>query len=282
MQQKTWTAVDNFLESLHAEDEILTKIRAENVVACLPDISVSEEQGRFLTVLARSVKARMILEIGTLGGYSAVCLARALPVDGRLITLEANEAHARVARANVALAGLADQVDVVVGSALEILPKILSECPSGFDFIFIDADKETYPEYWSWALRLAHAGTLIVADNVVRKGAVADAENRDALVEGVREYLKLAAAEPLVLASTLQTVGSKGHDGFFDLLRPLGVGAKGMTLIATTITHSTIHDDQETAGVRSLSGTRGCVCSRDRYETPQHVLRSAGDVVPVA
>ena len=214
MPNDMWTAVDDFLESLHPEDEVLTKIRARNVAAHLPDISVSVEQGRFLTVLARSIKARMILEIGTLGGFSAVCLARALPVEGRLITLEADEVHARVARENVTMAGLADRVDVVTGSALETLRGIAKEHPAGFDFIFIDADKEAYPEYWRWALRLARTGTLIIADNVIRKGGVADGDNRDALVEGVREYLKLAATEPKVLTSSLQTVGVKGHDGF--------------------------------------------------------------------
>lgn len=213
MQEPVWTAVDDYLNALNSPDEALERVQSGARAAGLPDISVSAQQGRWLTVLALGVKARTILEIGTLGGYSSVCLARALPEDGRLITLEANPAHAFVARENIAAADLSARVTVVVGPALETLPGIEAAATNGFDLVFIDADKEVYPEYWEWALRLAHPGTLIVADNVVRNGAIVDPDNCEARVEGVREYLKLAAAEPRVLVSTLQTVGSKGYDG---------------------------------------------------------------------
>jgi predicted O-methyltransferase YrrM len=213
MSEHVWTAVDDYLDSLHPPDEMLDRVQERASATNLPEISVSAQQGRLLTVLALAVQARTILEMGTLGGYSSVCLARALPEDGRLITLEADPIHAQVARENIAAAELSDRVTVVVGSALETLPEVDAAAPDGFDLVFIDADKEAYPDYWHWALQLAHPGTLIVADNVVRDGAIVDPDNREARVEGVREYLKLAEAEPTVLASTIQTVGSKGYDG---------------------------------------------------------------------
>jgi predicted O-methyltransferase YrrM len=213
MSEDIWHAVDDFLDSLHPADRVLGEIRAGIRAGDLPDISVSFEQGRLLTVLAKAVTARTILEIGTLGGYSAVCLARALPSDGRLISLEIDASRGRFAERNLTTAGLSELVTVVVGPALETLPGIETQHPGGFDLIFIDADKETYPDYWRWSLRLAHPGTLIVADNVVRNGAVANLDDHDPMVEGVREYLKLATTEPTVLTSVMQTVGAKGYDG---------------------------------------------------------------------
>jgi predicted O-methyltransferase YrrM len=174
---------------------------------------VSPLQGRLLELLARLQGARSILEIGTLGGYSTICLARALPADGRLVTLEANPRHADVARANVERAGLADVVDVRVGAAIETLPTLAADGGGPFDLVFIDADKRSNPEYLEWALELSRAGTLIVADNIVRGGAVADAGSDDPSVVGVRRFLELVAAEPRLTATAVQTVGEKGYDG---------------------------------------------------------------------
>jgi predicted O-methyltransferase YrrM len=167
-----------------------------------------------LELLAKSCGATRILEIGTLGGYSTICLARALPPGGELITLELEEAHARVARANVDRAGLSDLVDVRVGPATESLRSMVADGTEPFDFIFIDANKEGYPEYLDPSIVLAHPGTLIFADNIVRKGEVANAESTDELVQGVRRFLEMAAADPRVSSTAIQTVGSKGYDGF--------------------------------------------------------------------
>jgi predicted O-methyltransferase YrrM len=166
-----------------------------------------------LQLLAQACGARNILEIGTLGGYSTIWLARALPAGGRLITLESEPKHAEVARANIARAGLAGVVEVRLGRALETLPQIAVEKRSPFDFVFIDADKARYPDYLPWAIKLSRPGSLIVADNVVRKGAVIDAANTDANVQGARRFNEMLAAEPRVSATAVQTVGSKGHDG---------------------------------------------------------------------
>lgn len=213
MAEELWTSVDHYLQSLSPEDQILADIRSRSLDAGLPDIAVTEEQGRFLTVLARSITARSILEIGTLGGFSAVCLARGLTGDGMLTTLEVDARHAEVAREHLAHAGLTQRASVILGSAAETLPRLEQSRSDGFDLIFIDADKEGYPEYWKWALRLSHTGSVIVADNTVREGGIADPENRDVMVQGVREYLMLAYSEPRVMTSTLQTVGGKGYDG---------------------------------------------------------------------
>jgi predicted O-methyltransferase YrrM len=167
-----------------------------------------------LLLLAQILGARAILEIGTLGGYSTIWLARALPADGRLITLEANPKHAQVARANIERAGLADVVELRVGRALDTLPQIAAEGRGPFDLVFIDADKENNPEYLVWALTLSRRGTVIIADNVVRNGAVADTSNDDPSIQGVRRFNELLAAEPRVSATAIQTVGSKGYDGF--------------------------------------------------------------------
>jgi predicted O-methyltransferase YrrM len=204
-------AVDEYAEQLFAlNDPLLQAALDASRAAGLPEISVSPAQGRLLQVLATGAGARMILEIGTLGGYSAICLARALTPAGRLITLEVNPSHAAVARANIARAGLADATSVIVGPALETLPTLTGP----FDFIFIDADKPSYPEYLSWALRLSRPGTLIVADNVVRDGGIIDAASADPRIQGMRQFLQVLADEPRVTATVLQTVGSKGYDGF--------------------------------------------------------------------
>jgi len=213
MSQTTWEAVDDYLSTLLIpEDPAEAALRA-SFAAGLPAISVSPPQGKLLYLLASLQGARSILEIGTLGGYSTIWLARALPSDGRLITLEFDPTHAQVARSNITHAGLDRVVEVRQGAALDTLPRILAEGVGPFDLIFIDADKPGYPEYWSWALRLSRRGTLIIADNVVRNGKVVDADSSDANVRAVRRYHELVAAEPRVTATVVQTVGSKGYDG---------------------------------------------------------------------
>jgi predicted O-methyltransferase YrrM len=207
-----WTAVDDyFAANLVPGDEALDAAREASEAAGLPAINVAPNQGKLLMLLARAIGARRILEMGTLGGYSTIWLARGLPPDGRLITLEANPDYAEVARANIARAGLAEMVEVRVGRAQDALPGLAAEAP--FDLIFIDADKPGTPDYFAWALRLGRAGTLILIDNVVRDGAVADAASRDPSVVAMRRVLEMAAAEPRVSATVLQTVGGKGYDG---------------------------------------------------------------------
>jgi len=216
MNQATWDAVDDYLsETLARPDTVLEAALGDSEAAGLPAISVSPPQGKFLQLLARIQGARNILEIGTLGGYSAIWLARALPPGGgRLVTLEVDANHAKVARANLARAGLANVVQVRLGRAIDTLPELEREGAGPFDFIFIDADKPSNPEYFAWALKLSRRGTVIVVDNVVRKGAVADAASADAAVQGVRRLNQLMAGEPRVSATALQTVGGKGYDGF--------------------------------------------------------------------
>ena len=205
-----WDEVDAYLESvLLPADPVLAEVVAASEGAGLPAISVSPLQGRLLHLLARVAGARRILEIGTLGGYSAVWLARALPPDGRLVTLEANPHHADVARANLAAAGLADRVEVVVGAAVETLPSV----GGPFDLTFVDADKPNNPAYLDWAIRLSRPGAVIVLDNVVRRGAVLDAEP-DENARGTRDALALLGSDPRVDATALQMVGVKGWDGF--------------------------------------------------------------------
>src|SRR5262249_20207873 len=212
MSQDQWTAVDNYINGLFVPaDSALDAALAASSAAGLPAINVAPNQGKLLNVLARMVGARKILEIGTLGGYSTIWLARSLAKEGRVITLEANPKHAEVARANISRAGLAGLVDLRLGKALDTLPQLASEAP--FDLIFIDADKTGYSDYLAWSLKLSRPRTLIVADNVVRKGAVADPASPDANVQGVRRFNELLAAEPRVSATVIQTVGSKGYDG---------------------------------------------------------------------
>jgi len=215
MTQDRWSAVDEYLcEQLVPADEVLASALRASVAAGLPPISVSPPQGKMLNLLARAQGARRILEIGTLGGYSAIWLARALPPDGHLITLEADTRHAQVARENLALAGLADLTEVRVGRAQETLPHLVTSGAGPFDLIFIDADKAGYPDYLRWSLELARPGTVIIADNVVRDGAVVDPASDDPDVRGVRRFIELLAAEPRVSATAIQTVGTKGYDGF--------------------------------------------------------------------
>ncbi|MGZ5353896.1 MAG: O-methyltransferase [Actinomycetota bacterium] len=214
MTAERWRDVDGYLTGLLApSDAALDAALAASDDAGLPQIAVSPPLGKLLQLLARSHSARTILEIGTLGGYSTIWLARALPEGGRLTTLEVEPRHAAVAGANLERAGLADVVEIRIGPA----QRTLSELAGGsrtFDLIFIDADKPAYPEYLRWSMRVAHPGTLIVADNVVRGGAVADAASEDPNVVGARRFLEVLAAEPRLSATVIQTVGSKGYDGF--------------------------------------------------------------------
>ncbi|HUD26106.1 MAG TPA: O-methyltransferase [Burkholderiaceae bacterium] len=215
MSQQTWTAVDRYLDDLLVgHDAALEEALRASAEAGLPAINVAPTQGKLLNLLARLQGARAILEIGTLGGYSTIWLARALPADGRLITLEIDRKHADVARANVARAGLQQRVEVRVGRALESLAQLGAEKAGPFDLFFIDADKPNIPAYFKWALQLARPGSLIVIDNVVRDGAVIQADSADASVQGVRRLNELMASEPRVSATAIQTVGGKGYDGF--------------------------------------------------------------------
>jgi predicted O-methyltransferase YrrM len=210
-----WTAVDRYIADLLVPgDPALDAALEASVAAGLPPINVSPNQGKLLMLMARLQGARSILEIGTLGGYSAIWLARGLPGDGRLITLEANPDYAQVARANIERAGLMDRVEIRIGRALEALPTLLDEGRGPFDFTFIDADKANNPEYFSWALKLSRRNSLIVVDNVVRDGAVIDEASRDPSVQATRRLYEAMAAEPRVSATAIQTVGSKGYDGF--------------------------------------------------------------------
>ncbi|WP_437737209.1 O-methyltransferase [Sorangium sp. So ce1335] len=215
MAQEQWFAVDRYLTDLLVPaDAALDAALEASAAADLPAINVAPNQGKLLHLLARIQGARAILEIGTLGGYSTIWLARALPAGGRLITLESNPKHADVARANLERAGLTGVVEVRLGRALDTLPALAAEGRGPFDFIFIDADKPSNPDYFAWALRLSRRGSVIVVDNVVRKGAVADPESADPNVQGARRLAELLAVEPRVSATAIQTVGSKGYDGF--------------------------------------------------------------------
>jgi predicted O-methyltransferase YrrM len=212
---RQWRAVDAyFTETIVAPDRALEEALAANAAAGLPSIDVSAPQGKLIHLLARMTGARKALEIGALGGYSTIWLARALPDDGKLVTLEVNERHAAVARENVARAGLAGKVEVRTGRALAILPKLEAEGLAPFDFIFIDADKTHNPEYIDWALRLARPGTAIVVDNVVRDGEVANPSTGDSDVVGTRRMFEMMAREPRLSATAIQSVGAKGWDGF--------------------------------------------------------------------
>jgi predicted O-methyltransferase YrrM len=214
MNQDQWTAVDRYItDLLVTPDATLEAALDASTAAGLPPINVAPGQGKLLHLLARVQGARKILEIGTLGGYSTIWLARALPADGHLITLEADPHHAEVARANIARAGLASVVTIRVGRALDTLPQLAADGHGPFDLVFIDADKPSNPDYFAWALRLSRRGSLIIVDNVVRGGAVIDAASADASVQGVRRLNQLIAAEPRVTATAIQTVGSKGYDG---------------------------------------------------------------------
>ena len=215
MSADRWAAVDRYATGLLVPvDPVLEAALAANAAAGLPAHDVSPAQGRLLELLARMSGARRILEVGTLGGYSAIWLAGALPPDGRLVTLELDPRYAAVARANLARAGVDRLAEVRVGSALETLPALAAEGGPPFDLVFIDADKRSAAEHLRWALELTRAGGVIVADNVVRGGALADRDSDDPHVRGVRALHERLAAEPRVRATTIQTVGAKGYDGF--------------------------------------------------------------------
>jgi predicted O-methyltransferase YrrM len=213
--RKIWTQVDRYFDELLAHaDEALTAALHSNTDAHLPAIDVPAQLGKFLGFLIQVSGARRVLEIGTLGGYSTIWLARAVPADGIVVTLEIDPRHAEVARANLAFAGVLDRVDVRVGSAGDSLRAMHNEAAEPFDLIFIDADKRSLPEYLDLSMKLAHPGTIIVADNVVRDGKVMNAYTRDPDVQGVRRFLELVAANPRLSAMAFQTVGARGYDGF--------------------------------------------------------------------
>jgi predicted O-methyltransferase YrrM len=215
MGQRLWTAVDDYFDrALLPSDPALDTALEAAAAAGLPPISVTPNQGRLLAFLARMRGARQVLEIGTLGGYSTIWMARALPAGGRLITLEVDPKHAEVARANLANAGVGDVVDVIVGPALETLPELAADGAGPFDMIFIDADKPSNADYFTWAVELSRPGTLIIVDNVVRGGAVVDPDDDDPRTLGVHRLNERIDAESRVSALALQTVGRKGHDGF--------------------------------------------------------------------
>jgi predicted O-methyltransferase YrrM len=213
--QELWSAVDRYINDLFVpRDAALNAAVQASDAAGLSPINVSPNQGKLLQLLASVQGARTILEIGTLGGYSTIWLARALPAGGRLITLESDPKHFEVARVNIVRAGLADTVELRLGRALDTMPQLAAEGRGPFDLIFIDADKPSYPAYFAWALKLSRRGSLIIADNVIRNGAVVDAASGDPNIQGVRRFNELIAAEPRVSATAIQTVGGKGYDGF--------------------------------------------------------------------
>jgi predicted O-methyltransferase YrrM len=215
MSQNLWTDVDAYLVGhFMPTDPALEETLKESAAAKLPPISVAPNQGKMLELLARIQRSKRILEIGTLGGYSTISLARALPSDGVLVTLELEPVHAEVARKNIDRAGLGQIVDIRVGPATESLQALVKGGAEPFDFIFIDADKGGYPKYLELSLQLSRPGTVIVADNVVRDGEVANATSTDEMVLGVRAFLEMAAANDRIEGTAIQTVGSKGYDGF--------------------------------------------------------------------
>jgi predicted O-methyltransferase YrrM len=215
MSRKLWTQIDQYINSMFIPgDPVLETALHAAAEAKLPNIQVSPAQGKLLHLLVRSIGARNVLEIGTLGGYSAIWMARAVAPGGRLITLEADPTHAEVSRANFARAGLADSIELRLGPALDTLPQLAVEGRAPFDFIFIDANKSTMAEYFDWALKLSRPGTLIIADNVIRNGEVTDSASNDPDVQGVRRFNQRVSAESRVSATEIQTVGSKGYDGF--------------------------------------------------------------------
>ena len=218
--QERWTAVDRYITDLLVpEDAALEAALRDSAAAGLPPIAVTPNQGKLLGLLARVQGARAILELGTLGGYSTIWLARALPAGGRLVTLEAEAEYAELARANIARAGLAESVELRVGPALQTLPQLVAEGAGPFDLIFVDADKKNNPGYFEWSLKLSRPGTLIIVDNVVRGGAILDPNADDPTlgnegIRGIRRFFELLAAERGVDATAIQMVGSKGYDGF--------------------------------------------------------------------
>lgn len=214
MDKKLFGAVDQYIGDLFNDEDSILQATEESITEFnIPPISVSLNQGKFLQLLAKLCNAKTILEIGTLAGYSTIWLARALPANGRLITLEYEPLHAQVAKKNITLAGLDHIVEIRVGKAIDLLPQLVTENAGPFDMIFIDADKPPYTEYFDWALKLSRPGTLIVADNVIREGKVLEAESPDEMVAGVKRFNAALAANTAVTATIIQTVGAKEHDG---------------------------------------------------------------------
>jgi predicted O-methyltransferase YrrM len=210
-----WSNVDNYLaETLIPADPVLDAAMAANTAAELPAIDVTPTQAKFLHLLAKIQGAKRILEIGTLGGYSTIWLARALPQDGKLITMEFEPRHAAVAQVNIQNAGLDHIAEIRIGRAADSLAQLHQESPAPFDLIFIDADKPSNPIYLEWAVRLSRKGTLIIVDNVIREGEIANAASQDAAITGTRTMFEMLGANPHLEATALQTVGSKGYDGF--------------------------------------------------------------------
>jgi predicted O-methyltransferase YrrM len=215
MTQEVWEAVDKYFDKmLIPHGSTLDDALAAAAAAKLPAIQVSSVQGKLLHLLARIMGARNILEIGTLGGYSTIWMARALPEGGRIITLEADPKHAEVARKNFARAGVESKVELRPGKALDTLPKVAADGLGPFDMFFIDANKSNMPEYFEWSLKLARTGSVIIADNVVREGAVLDAKSKDDDIQGIRRFLEMVGKEKRVSGTALQTVSTKNYDGF--------------------------------------------------------------------
>ncbi|MDX8496490.1 O-methyltransferase [Mesorhizobium sp. VK22B] len=215
MSSKTWTAVDRYIvSSLFEADPVLDAVLAANREQGLPAIDVSAAQGKLLSLLVRIRGAKKVLEIGTLGGYSTIWMARGLPADGKVVTLELDPHHAKVARLNFERAGVSDKVDLRLGPALQSLAALASENAGPFDLIFIDADKPNNPNYLSWAMRLSRSGTVIVCDNVIRDGAVVKEHSGDVNVEGARAAFSFIGSEKRLDGTAIQTVGAKGYDGF--------------------------------------------------------------------
>lgn len=213
MPEQTWTDVDRYIsDSMHEADPSLESALESSHQEGLPSIQVTASMGKFMHILSRWGKAKKILEIGTLGGYSTIWLARSLESGGKLITFEADPKHARVARENIARAGAADRVDVREGLALDLLPSVQNEAP--FDLFFIDADKNNNPHYFEWAVKMSRPGSLIIVDNVVRDGTVLDAASGDPNTQGVRKLYEQVGKDTRVDATVMQTVGGKGYDGF--------------------------------------------------------------------
>ena len=214
MADEIWNDVDDFVSARFVQaDSALDAALAASKAAGLPEINVAPNQGKLLMLLAQAMGARRILEVGTLGGYSTIWLARGLAPGGSLVTLEANPDYAKVAEANLARAGIADRVEIRVGRALDTLPQLAADDAGPFDLVFIDADKPPTAEYYQWALKLSRSGGVIIVDNVVREGAILDADSEDGMVQGIRRFFDAVAAEPRVDATVIQTVGGKGHDG---------------------------------------------------------------------
>lgn len=218
MSQKLWTKVSDYFAGMIGEEEALKAALKDCKKAKLPPIGVASNEGKLLMLVAQMIGARKILEVGTLGGYSTIWLARGLGEGGKLITLEYEKKHAEVARKNILRAGLGGVVEIRVGDAKQTMPQLIDENAGPFDVIFLDADKEGYPEYLEWSLKLSRKGTVIIADNVVREGGVINAKSKDSSIQGVRKFNKMVAADTRVSATAIQTVGTKGYDGFAMLL----------------------------------------------------------------